>query len=182
MTKNMKSMWTDKFGGVYTADKKRLLKVPDVKRYRIAEGCEETDEHAFDDCKELEILYVPYTFSGKAADDTFNNMPSQVGNYCVWDRPYVEEVYDTNDLWYDEDLVEKDEYGVLYANEGRRLIMATQPELIGKDYVIPDGVVTICDGAFAACNGYTVLSAPRSIKAIGDYIFGDEGGKIVIRD
>ena len=67
-------------------------------------------------------------------------------------------------------------------DEGQRLIMATQPGLIGKDYVIPDGVVTICDGAFAMCNGYTVLSAPRSIRAIGDYIFGDEGGKIVIRD
>ncbi len=26
------------------------------------------------------------------------------------------------------------------------------------------------------------LSVPRSIKVIGDYIFGKEGGKIVIRD
>lgn len=157
------------------------MRVPNVKRYRIAEGCEETDEHAFDDCKVLESLYVPESYSEQAAEDTFNNMPFAVGNFCRWDRPYVEEVYDTNDLWYDANHVEKDEYGVMYANEGRRLILATQPELIGKDYVIPDGVVTICDGAFAMCNGYTVISAPRSIKAIGDYIFGDESGKIVIR-
>jgi hypothetical protein len=177
-----KGTWADGFGGVYTADKKRLLRVPDVKRYRIAEGCEETDEHAFDDCKELECLCVPESFTEQAAEDTFNSMPSTVDNFCRWDRPYVEEVYDVNDYWCDEELTEKDEFGVIYANEGRRLIMATQPELIGKDYVIPDGVVTICDGAFAVCNGYTVLSAPRSIKAIGDYIFGDEGGKIVIRD
>ena len=154
--------WTDKFGGVYTADKKRLLKVPDVKRYRIVEGCEETDEHAFDDCKVLEILYVPYTFSGKAVDDTFNSIPSQVGNFCVWDRPYVEEVYDTNDLWYDEDQVEKDEYGVKYANEGRRLIMATQPELIGKDYVIPDGVVSIATEAFYNCTDLTSVSMTKN--------------------
>ena len=182
MTKKMKSTWTDEFGGVYTADKKLLLRAPNVKRYRIVEGCEETDEHAFDDCKELECLYVPESFSEEAAENTFSNMPSTVDNFCQWDRPYVEEVYDTNDLWYDADHVEKDEYGVMYANEGRRLIMATQPELIGKDYVIPNGVVTICDGAFAVCNDYMVISAPRSIKAIGDYIFGDESGKIVIRD
>ena len=178
----MKSVWTDGFGGVYTADKNKLLRAPNVKRYRIVEGCEETDEHAFDDCKELECLYIPESFSEQAAEDTFNNMPSTVDNFCRWDRPYVEEVYDTNDLWYDADHVEKDECGVMYANEGRRLIMATQPELIGKDYVIPDGVVTICDGAFAMCNSYIVLSAPRSIKVIGDYIFGEESGKIVIRD
>lgn len=177
-----KGTWADGFGGVYTADKKRLLRVPNVKRYRIVEGCKETDEHAFDDCKVLESLYVPESFSEQSAEDTFNNMPSTVGNFCRWDRPYVEEVYDTNDLWYDADHVEKDEYGVMYANEGRRLIMATQPERIGKDYVIPDGVVTICDGAFAVCNGYMVLSAPRCIRAIGDYIFGEESGKIVIRD
>ena len=43
--------WTDEQGGIYSADKKRLLKCPDVERYRIAEGCEETDEHAFDECE-----------------------------------------------------------------------------------------------------------------------------------
>lgn len=29
---------------------------------------------------------------------------------------------------------------------------------------------------------YLELFVPRSIKVIGDYIFGQEGGKIVIRD
>ena len=174
--------WKDELGGIYTINKKLFLKCPDVKRYRIAEGCEETDEHAFDDCKKLECLYIPESFSEQAAEDTFNNMPSTVDNFCQWDRPYVEEVYDVNDYWCNEEQTKKDEFGVIYANEGRRLIMATQPEQIGKDYVIPDGVVTICDGAFAMCNSYIVLSAPRSIKAIGDYIFGDESGKIVIRD
>ena len=181
MTKKMKSMWTDEFGGVYTADKKRLLRVPNVKRYRIAEGCEETDEHAFDDCKMLESLYVPESYSEQAAEDTFNKMPSTVDNFCRWDRPYVEEVYDVNDYWYEENKAETDEQGVVYANDGRRLISATRPGVIGKDYYVPDGVLTICDGAFELCD-YVVLSVPRSIKVIGDYIFGQEGGKIVIRD
>lgn len=168
--------------GIYTEDKKRLLKVPNVKRFRIAEGCEETDEHAFDDCRILESLYIPVSYSEEEVDRTFNIMPESVGNFCAWDRPYVEEVYDVNDYWCDEALTEKDKFGVMYANEGRRLITATRPGLIDKDYVVPDGVLTICDGAFGFCTEYLVLSVPRSIKVIGDYIFGQEGGKIVIRD
>jgi hypothetical protein len=176
-----KDTWMEEFGGVYTADKKRLLKVPNVKRYRIAEGCEETDEHAFDECEALEILYVPFSYTEEAAIRTFELMPTCVDNFVAWSRPYVDEVYDVNEFWYDETKTCMDDYGVVYANEGRRLIMATRPELIGEDYVVPDGVLTICDGAFGSCNEYLVLSVPWSIEVIGDSIFGQEGGKIVIR-
>ena len=168
--------------GIYTEDKKRLLKVPNVKRFRIAEGCEETDEHAFDDCRILESLYLPYTLGDQAVEDTLNNMPFTVGEFCIWDRPYVDEVYDVNDYWYDENKTEKDEYGVVYANEGRRLISAFGSAKIGKHYRVPDGVLTICDGAFVGIDDYLELSVPRSIKVIGDFIFGEESGKIVIRD
>lgn len=64
----MKPVWTDDFGGVYTVDKKRLLVCPNVKRYRIVEGCEVTDEHAFDECKVLEVLYMPVTYSEEKVD------------------------------------------------------------------------------------------------------------------
>jgi len=159
-----------------------LLKAPNVKRFRIAEGCEGTDEHAFDDCKRLESLYIPLSFSEEEIDKTLDILPESVNNVCVWDRPYVDEVYDVNEYWYDEDRTQMDMYGVVYANEGRRLLMATRPELIGKEYVVPDGVMTICDGAFEFCNDYLVLSVPWSIEVIGDYIFGKESGKMVIRN
>lgn len=77
----------DEYNGVYSADGKRLLKCPNVKRYRIQEGCEQTDEYAFDGCDKLVVLYLPYTFSEDEADKTLNNMPITVGNFCVWDRP-----------------------------------------------------------------------------------------------
>ena len=183
MAEDSKS-WIDEQGGVYSNDKKRQLRCPDMKRYRIAEGCEEVDEKAFVGCNLLESLYVPYTFSEKAfnalmASDTTNN---DIGNICHWDRPYVEELYDVNEFWYDEDEIIMDAFGVMYANEGRRLIMAKEPDLIGKEYFVPDGVLTICNGAFGFCTDYLVLSLPRSIKIIGDYIFGQEGGRIEIRD
>lgn len=171
----------DILSGIYRNDWKRLLKCPNVKRYRIVKGCEEVDEKAFEGCENLESLYLPCTMSNEAIDWIQDNMPVSVDNICAWDRLCVEEVYDVNEYWYDEEKAETDEYGVVYANEGRRLIMATKAELIGKDYFVPDGVLTICDGAFSFCD-YVVLSLPRTIKSIGDYIFGKEGGRIEIRD
>lgn len=172
----------DEFGGIYADGGKRLLKCPDVRRYRIAEGCKRIDCGAFMDCDSLEILYLPYTFSKRMVDFTFENMPVAIEHFCAWDRPYVEEVFDVNEYWVDEDETETDEYGVVYANEGQRLIQMTNPNLIGGEYRVPDGVLTICDGAFMFCHDYLELSLLRSIKVIGDYIFGKEGGKIIIRD
>lgn len=168
---------------MYSNDGKILLKCQNVPRYRIKEGCERVDEKAFMDCSLLKSLYVPYTFSDQAFDELMNSIPAEneLDYICHWDRPYVDEVYDVNEYWYDEDEAKTDEYGVIYANEGRRLIAATKPDKIGKDYYVPDGVLTICDGAFGLCD-YVVLSVPRSIKSIGDYIFGNEGGRIEIRD
>lgn len=173
--------WTDKHSGVYSTDHKRLLRCPNVRRYQITEWCEEVDEHAFEGCTMLESLYVPYTLCDEEFDRVMDFMPDSVGNICHWDRPYVVEVYDVNEYWCDEEETTIDEQGVVYANEGRRLIAATRPGLIGTDYYVPDGVVTICDFAFGFCD-YLVLSLPRSIKAIGDNIFGHEGGRIEIRD
>lgn len=166
----------------YSDDGRMLLKCPNVARYRIKEACERVDERAFDGCSLLEVLYIPESFSEQAAEEAFQNMPSTVNNFCHWDRPYVDEVYDVNEYWYDETDTFIDDYGVMYANDGKRLISVTKPDLIGKDYFVPDGVLTICDGAFGGCQDYLVLSVPRSIKVIGDYLFGEEGGKIVIRN
>lgn len=181
--KNLNYTWVEN-SELYSLDGKTLLKCPNIPRYRIKEGCERVDEKAFEGCNQLKSLYVPYTFSDEAfealmeSDETGND----IDYICHWDRPYFEEVYDTNDYWYDEADTFIDESGVMYANDGKRLIFATKPDLIGKDYFVPDGVVTICDGAFGGCQDYLVLSVPKSIKVIGDYLFGEEGGKIVIRD
>ena len=63
----------------------------------------------------------------------------------------------------------------------KRLLFA-KIEFDESEYVVPNGVETICSHAFSIHTDYLVLSVPRSIKVIGDSIFGEEGGKIVIRD
>lgn len=177
-------IWTNGIGAIYSDDGRLLLKCTNIPRYRIREGCERVDEKAFVGCDQLQSLYVPYTFTDEAFEALMESdvTGNDIGHVCHWDRPYIEEVYDTNDYWFDEADTFIDEYGVIYANEGKRLISATKPDLIGKDYFVPDGVVTICDGAFGGCLDYLVLSVPRSVKVIGDYLFGEEGGKIVIRN
>ena len=177
-------IWTNGIGAIYSDDGKVLLKCPNVKLYRIREGCERVDERAFVGCDQLQSLYVPYTFSDEAFEALMESdaTGNEIGYIFHWDRPYVEEVFDVNEYWYDESDTSTDKCGVMYANEGKRLISATKPDLIGKDYFVPDGVLTICDGAFMGCDDYVVLSVPRSIKVIGDYIFGENGGRIEIRD
>ena len=49
--------------GTYANEGKRLLKAPNVKRFQIAEGCEEVDARAFDDCEDLVSLYFPLSMS-----------------------------------------------------------------------------------------------------------------------
>jgi hypothetical protein len=46
---------------------------------------------------------------------------------------------------------------------------------------VPDGVEEIEDFAFLPCRHFVELSIPRSVRIIGDYIFGN-GGIIEIRD
>lgn len=59
-------IWTNGIGAIYSDDGKVLLKCPNVRLYRIREGCERVDERAFVGCDQLQSLYVPYTFSDEA--------------------------------------------------------------------------------------------------------------------
>ena len=79
----------------------------------------------------------------------------------------------------DEDLAEgvKDEYGVIYSKDGKRLLKGNV-EL--KEYTVRKGTRVICDGAFGAifaflgCSSLTSLTSltlPSSLQSIGDRAF-----------
>ena len=74
-----------------------------------------------------------------------------------------------------------DEHGIGYSIDGHRLLF-TRLEFTESEYHVPDGVVTICSMAFATCRQFVTLIIPRSVRLIGDFVFGPGGGKIVIRD
>ena len=51
----------DEDGAIVSNDGKILYKVPDITHYRIKEGVEEIDKHAFKNCPHLKEVDIPYT-------------------------------------------------------------------------------------------------------------------------
>ena len=74
-----------------------------------------------------------------------------------------------------------DEHGVGYSLDGHRLLFV-RAEFTDNEYHVPDGVVIICSMAFGWCRQFLTLYIPRSVRLIGDFVFGPGGGKIVILD
>lgn len=85
-----------------------------------------------------------------------------------------EEDDEQDDRYY----VDKD--GVGYSLDGK-VLKFCRFDFKESHYEVPDGVEEIECGAFIACRHSLELSIPRSVKIIGDDIFGC-GGIIIIRD
>lgn len=176
-------LWIDSYGFVYSGDGKRLLKGANVKgAYWIPEGVEEIEPGALIGCR-IGTLHVPWTahvhehgqlvFS-EDEEENEELMP------CVyfWQKDYSCRDEQT-DAFEDEGEYRVDEYGIGYSLDGHRLLFARMP-FEGGEYRVPDGVVTICSMAFASCRQFVTLSIPRSVRLIGDFVFGPGGGKIVV--
>lgn len=69
-----------------------------------------------------------------------------------------------------EDLANsvKDEFGVKYSGDGKRLLKVSN--LKGK-YVIREGVRVIGDGAFSNCDSLKSITIPNGVTSIGDCAF-----------
>jgi len=63
----------------------------------------------------------------------------------------------------------KDEYGVLYSKDGKRLVSAENCDC--KTYTIKKGVKVICDKAFYLCKSIQSISIPNSVISIGNGAF-----------
>ncbi|MCR4809852.1 MAG: leucine-rich repeat domain-containing protein [Prevotella sp.] len=88
-----------------------------------------------------------------------------------------EDEEDNND---EDDMPIFDEHDVGYSKDGKKLVCCRYT-FNDTRYEVPDGVEEIADFAFLSCRHFVELSIPRSVRIIGDYIFGN-GGQIVIRD
>lgn len=62
----------------------------------------------------------------------------------------------------------KDEYGVEYSEDGKRLLSA--PSDI-EEYVVKEGTQVICDGAFCGCEKLYSIVIPESVAVIGGWAF-----------
>ena len=177
-------LWMDRYGFVYSGDGKRLLKGANVEgAYWIPEGVEEIDPKALIGCR-IGTLHIPWTAHVHEHDLlVFSEDPEEneelMPAVYFWTKEYKNRDEET---WAFEDEGEYriDEHGVGYSLDGHRLLFARHT-FKGEEYIVPDGVVTICSMAFATCRQFVTLIIPRSVRLIGDSIFGQGGGKILIK-
>ena len=163
---------------IYSPSGSHLLQLPDIPRYRIKEGtlfiCPGATRH----CKRLRELDVPkYLVNPHAALSDYP-YPLKVK---VWETYYdgTTDEEDDDDSEYEPFKV--DAYGVNYTQDGK-ILKSCRLSFNETYYEVPDGVEEIDFGAFGVCRHFLELSIPRSVKIIGDSIFGNDGGVIVIRN
>ena len=174
----------DRYGFVYSGDGKRLLKGANVEgAYWIPEGVEEIEHEALIGCR-IGTMHIPWTAHVHEYDQlVFSEDPEEneelMPAVYFWTKEYKNRDEET---WAFEDEGEYriDEYGVGYSLDGHRLLFARHT-FKGEEYNVPDGVVTICSMAFATCRQFVTLIIPRSVRLIGDSIFGQGSGKILIK-
>ena len=75
----------------------------------------------------------------------------------------------------EEDLKDaiKDEYGVKYSRDGKKLLGASSYyfSLREIEYVVREGTEVICSRAFWGCKSLKSVTIPNSVKSIGDHAF-----------
>ena len=79
----MVKTFTDDCGGVYSADRKTLLRCPNVESYRVAEGTLHLHKAAFRNCCFLQEVELPWTI-----DQSVNYMEDDITNE-EYDDQYV---------------------------------------------------------------------------------------------
>ena len=191
MVRDIDEGWTDEQGFTYSKDRKRLLRAaPKVEEYWIPEGVERIERLAFNGCR-FGTLHVPYTCRlDLLPEEEYPIFGSERVAGCVieWDRPYAEQDLVDDVLCVADDDMVVDEYGVAYTKNMKRLLTVRltcngdESNIVKmKEYTVPDGVVTICDSAFGICKEFLTLSIPSSVRVIGQPLFGEAGGRIIIR-
>ena len=160
---------------VYTPSGDTIVQIPNIPKYRIKDGTVWISPNALKYCCRLRHLDIPCSMHNHR--EILETYAPKV-KYKEWDTLYDGTQPDDDDD-DDEDFT-LDEHHVAYSKDGKKLLFA-RVEFCETRYEVPDGVEEIDDLAFSAINTYLELVIPRSVRRIGDALFGAEG-YITIRD
>ena len=100
-----------------------------------------------------------------------------------WEKRYDDAEVITNMQVFEENDRVVDEHHVVYTKDGKYLLNCLDT-FSETEYTVRDGVTTICDDAFiwrANKEQRITLYIPSSVKVIGDNIFADGGGRVIIK-
>ena len=152
----------DEDGAIVSNDGKILYKVPDIAHYRIKEGVEEIDKHAFKNCPHLKEVDIPYTvqwyMDEPMSNDAMMYAPKGLKvNY--WNWPYPENCIRSDEL--EAEIAEGwvDEFGAVYSKDGKRLLVCADV----KNYKILEGTEKVERLAFIGCNKLQCLYFPYTL-------------------
>ena len=124
----------------------------------------------FNGCRKLDTINMTsthYMFGQSLKDDFGEKIPEYKD--LLWEVQDTE-MYSTIVNDYDKRNNYKDEYGVIYSEDGKRLLWAPN-DLI--EYSIKEGTKFICEYAFKDCNNLKSINIPSTIKEIGEHAFED---------
>lgn len=147
-------------GVVYTKDGKELVFYPPGKEdseFFIPEGVTTIGMHAFNDCKNLKRIFIPYTVN----EITYDSI------YTWWglEGVFVDERNETY----------RSINGDLYSKDGKSFLRLCR-QVGNLHLVIPEGVEMIGNGAVYSNNSLRSVSIPETVTHIGRRAFwGCEG-------
>ena len=152
----------DEDGAIVSNDGKILYKVPDIAHYRIKEGVEEIDKHAFKNCPHLKEVDIPYTVQWYMDEPSSNEAMRYASrdlrvNY--WNWPYPENCIRSDEL--EAEIAEGwvDEFGAVYSKDRKRLLVCADV----KNYKILEGTEKVERLAFIGCNKLQCLYFPYTL-------------------
>ncbi len=138
-------------GSVTTIDALAFNGCNSLKTLVIPDGVAEIGKFAFGGCTGLTEITIPanVTSIGSSVFESCGNLLINV---------------DKNNPAYSS--VD----GVLF-NKSQSELVAYAKDMAEPEYVIPDGVTEIAEGAFSGCTGLTSITIPTSVTKIGSYAF-----------
>ena len=87
------------------------------------------------------------------------------------EKPKEEKVWSTEVTDEDLENAVKDEFGVKYSKDWKRLLKVPENTRLRGKYSIRKGVKVIGNRAFASCHSLTSINIPNSVTTIGDSTF-----------
>ena len=188
---------------LYSKDKKTIIKYPQGKDSNIARvysyaetispyafaGCSKLEEikaydgiknigeYAFEDCKSLKAFTVPEGIT-KLENGTFGycenleilNLPSTLQDFNHYIINGCYSLKEINIKGNNNYLVEQN--GCIYNNKRDTLLWCVNISN-NEEVIVPEGVTTIYDYAFASCKNLKRIILPEGLNKINAYVFLD---------
>lgn len=175
---NDSANYTSENGILFSKDKKRIMCYPSGKEgeeYIIPEEVTSIDKYAFWECgqltniilhQDLEIIGDRAFYNCKGITNIY--IPEKVTNigYGIFEScsGLISIDVDSNSTNY------ASENGILFSKDKKKIVCYTMGKE-EKEYIIPQEVTSIGNGAFKGCSKLTSIILPKNLESIGEGAF-----------